>query len=160
MPGAGKSTVGVLLAKRLVKRFIDSDLLIQQNVGRALQDVVDQEGYQALREIEEQVLLATDVGDAVLATGGSAVYSERAMRYLAQCSALVYLEIPLAAVEARIGDFSGRGIAKPANQTIAQAFDERCRLYERWAQVTIDATQAVEEVVGGVCDALPPMQRP
>ena len=151
MPGAGKSTVGVLLAKRLVKRFIDSDLAIQQHIERGLQDLVDTEGYQVLRAIEEKVLLALDAQGSVLATGGSAVYSERAMRHLRGESILVYLEISYAVVEARIGDFSRRGIAKSSNQSLAEAFEERCRLYRRWSEMTVDATLPVEEVVSQIC---------
>jgi len=111
MPGSGKSTVGVLLAKQLGLGFIDTDLLIQEEAGRTLQDIVDGDGYQALRRIEEQVLLRLDVRRQVISTGGSAVYSEPAMSHLKADGLVAFLDIPLEVVIARIGDYSARGIS-------------------------------------------------
>jgi len=154
MPGAGKSSVGVLAAKRLVRRFVDTDLEIQEYAGRSLQEILDEDGYLALRALEEQVLLSADIDNAVVATGGSAVYSEHAMRRLRSVSRIVYLQVDLTTVLERIGDFSARGIAKPRDQTIAAVFEERRRLYEAWADVTLDAMLPVEVVVARVVDAL------
>jgi shikimate kinase len=153
MPGAGKSTVGVLAAKSLVKRFVDTDLAIQTREGRSLQQVLDNDGYEALRSLEAQTLLSLDLKDAVVATGGSAVYSVQAMSWLQSFSVLVYLEVDLATVIARIGDFANRGIAKSPQQTIEEVFLERELLYRSWAEVTLDATRPVEAVVGEIAAA-------
>src|SRR6056297_151740 len=111
MPGCGKSTVGVLLAKRLGLGFTDTDLIIQQHTGQTLQTIVDTRGYEALREVEAQVLQALDVRGHVISTGGSAVYSEAAMAHLSAHGVVVFLDIPLEEVERRIGDHSLRGIS-------------------------------------------------
>ena len=151
MAGAGKSTIGMLLAKRLVKRFIDTDLVIQDSVGRSLQDILDNDGYLELRALETRVLRGIDTRGAVVATGGSAIYSDDAMAHLGSGSHIVYLEVPLAEVIQRIGDYSARGVAKPPDQSLEDTFFERQRGYECWADVTIDATQPVETVVDQVC---------
>ena len=147
MPGAGKSTVGVVLAKRLVLDFVDSDLLIQHDAGVPLQSVLDRDGYLALRQREAQILLSIDARRAVVATGGSAVYSANAMAHLGSQSTVVYLEVPLAVISSRIGDYSGRGIAKPPDHSLSDTYYERTALYRRFADMTVDADQAVENVV-------------
>ena len=138
MPGAGKSTVGVLLAKHLGLSFVDTDLLVQERAGRRLQGIVDGGGYRELRRLEEEAILGIVSGGAVIATGGSAVYSERAMGHLARGGTLVYLRAALELLESRIDDYDRRGIANPAKQPFAAIFAERVPLYERYAQITID----------------------
>ncbi|MFN2361562.1 MAG: shikimate kinase [Marinobacter sp.] len=150
MPGSGKSTVGVLLAKRLGLGFTDTDLLIQQEAGRNLQDIVDGEGYQALRRIEERVLLRLDVRCQVISTGGSAVYSEPAMRHLKATGIVVFLDIPLEEVLERIGDYSARGISRRPDQSLEELFSERLKLYSRFADITIKCVGRNQEEV---CDA-------
>jgi shikimate kinase len=137
MPGCGKSTVGVLLAKRLGLGFIDTDLLIQQKTGRTLQDIVDREGYQALRRIEEDVLLKLDVQRQVISTGGSAVYSNRGMCYLKSGGVVVFLDIPLPVVMQRIGDYSLRGISRRPDQSLEALFEERLELYSEYADIRV-----------------------
>ncbi|KPQ29598.1 MAG: shikimate kinase [Marinobacter excellens HL-55] len=137
MPGSGKSTIGVLVAKRLGMGFIDTDLLIQERSGRTLQDIVDHDGYVALRQIEEQVLLGLNVKNQVISTGGSAVYSDSAMNHLKQNGIVVFLDISLDVVVQRIGDYSLRGISRRPNQTLAELFEERFALYTRYADLTI-----------------------
>ncbi len=137
MPGSGKSTIGVLVAKRLGMGFIDTDLLIQERSGRTLQDIVDHDGYVALRQIEEQVLLGLNVKNQVISTGGSAVYSDSAMNHLKQNGTVVFLDISLDVVVQRIGDYSLRGISRRPNQTLAELFEERFALYTRYADLTI-----------------------
>jgi len=149
MPGSGKSTVGVLLAKRLGLGFVDTDLLIQQEVGRTLQEIVDGEGYQALRGIEEQVLLKLDVRRQVISTGGSAVYSELAMRHLKTNGFAVFLDIPLEVMLERIGDYSARGISRRPDQSLEALFSERFELYSRAADVAINCVGKNQEEV---CD--------
>lgn len=151
MPGSGKSTVGVLLAKRLGLGFIDTDLLIQQEAGRTLQDIVDVDGYQALRRIEQQVLLKLDVHRQVISTGGSAVYSERAMHHLKKTAVVVFLDIPLRTVLERIGDYSARGISRRPDQSLEELFSERLGLYSRFADVVVDCVGKNQEEV---CDAV------
>lgn len=151
MPGSGKSTVGVLVAKRLGLGFVDTDLLIQQEAGRTLQEIVDQDGYQALRNIEEQVLLNLDVQGHVISTGGSAVYSDAAMKHLKADGTVVFLDIPLDVVIERIGDYSLRGISRRPDQSLAELFDERFALYTRYADVTVKGAGLTHDEV---CEAV------
>ena len=156
MPGAGKSTVGVLLAKRLGLGFVDTDLLIQALAGRRLQEIVDAGGHRELRRLEERAILGLDVRGAVIATGGSAVYSARAMEHLARGGTLVHLRASLGLLESRLDDLDRRGIANPAGQSFAEIFAERAPLYERFAAVTVDVdgltpqevARAVESALG------------
>lgn len=154
MPGAGKSTVGVLLAKRLGYDFIDSDVLIQLQEGDVLQEIVDRHGYQALRRIEQDVLLSLQMTRTVLATGGSAIYSEPGMAQLETNGTLIYLQAPLQTIEQRIADFSTRGIARTPTQDLAAIFAERTPLYERYAEITVDATAPPDEVMASVACAI------
>ena len=137
MPGSGKSTVGVLVAKRLGLGFIDTDLLIQQEAGRTLQDIVDEDGYEALRHVEERVLLSLDVKGQVISTGGSAVYSDAAMAHLKTSGTVVFLDIALDLVIERIGDYSVRGISRRPDQSLAELFEERFALYSKYADLTV-----------------------
>lgn len=137
MPGAGKSTVGVILAKQTSRDFVDTDVLIQSSHKRALQDIVDTDGYLALRKIEERVLLGLSVQNCVIATGGSAVYSLRAMDHLVSEGCIVFLEVDLPELETRVGDVSMRGLAKRPDQNFSDLFHERSALYRKYADVTI-----------------------
>lgn len=151
MPGAGKSTVGVLLAKRGARDFLDTDVLIQARAGRTLQAIVDTEGYLALRAIEERVLLDLDLRGHVIATGGSAPYSEAAMRHLKRNAVVIFLHVEPDTLLRRIGDFSERGLAKRPDQTFAELYAEREALYERYADITVDAAAGSHDVV---CEAI------
>lgn len=137
MPGAGKSTVGVLLARRLGKGFIDTDLLIQARAGQTLQDIVDREGHTALRELEAEVLTALHCHDQVIATGGSAVYSAKAMAALGSNGIIVHLHVPMAVILKRVTDFDTRGIARAANQTLEDLYEEREQLYQHYADISV-----------------------
>jgi len=147
MPGAGKSTVGVLLAKLTARGFVDTDLLIQTAAGCSLQEIVDRDGHRALRQLEEAVLLGLSVTNHVIATGGSAVYSERAMAYLKTNSLVIYLDVDLATLAARIHDFGTRGLAKRPDQDLADLLHERTALYQRYADLTIDCSGLTHEQV-------------
>lgn len=141
MPGSGKSTLGVQLAKNLALDFVDTDLLIQKYTGEPLQVTLDKQGYQALRDIECQVLCTMEperYGHSVIATGGSAVYSEKAMTHLASFATLVYLLVPEQELLKRIGNFATRGIAKRDDQSFSDLFLERHQLYQQYAQMTLD----------------------
>ncbi len=138
MPGAGKSTLGVQLAKTLALDFVDTDLLIQLQSGETLQSFLDREGYLALRELEAQVLLNHDFPGAVVATGGSAVYGDAAMQHLKRFGPVVFLHVPLTDLEARITDHDSRGIAKAPQQSFADVYAERLPLYERYADISVN----------------------
>ncbi len=112
MPGAGKSTVGVILAKQTSRDFVDTDLLIQTSERRPLQKILDENGHIALREIEERILLSLDLHNHVIATGGSAAYSGKAMRHLKKNGVVVFLHVPFAEIVERVRDFGTRGIAQ------------------------------------------------
>jgi len=134
MPGVGKSTVGVLLAKQLGLRFVDTDLSIQARCGTTLQAFMNSHGYQALREQEQQVLLDEDFSRAVVATGGSAVYSDAGMARLAEQAVLVWLQLPSAALQERLGNFAERGIASAPGADLEALIAERTPLYRRWIE--------------------------
>jgi len=140
MPACGKSTVGVLLAKRMGYRFVDSDLYIQEAEGKLLQDIINERGMAGFIDIEEKVNLR--LGDAnsrwVIATGGSAVYSPRAMAHFREIGTVVYLKLSYATVRRRLGNFSHRGVVMPEGYTLRRLYDERCALYEAYAHVTIE----------------------
>ncbi|HTN33612.1 MAG TPA: shikimate kinase [Marinobacter sp.] len=151
MPGSGKSTVGVLLAKRLGFGFVDTDLLIQQETGRTLQDIVDHDGYQALRHIEESVLLKLAVQRHVISTGGSAVYSSQGMAHLKSGGVVVFLDIPLPLVMERIGNYSLRGISRRPEQSLEELFEERLELYSRYADLCVKGEGSNQDEV---CEAV------
>jgi len=152
MPGAGKSTIGIVLAKALAKDFVDTDLLIQVQHSKTLQDIVDNEGYLKLRNIEEQVLLNTHYPNHVIATGGSAVYSESAMQHLGHFGQIIFLDVPLIELVERVKDIDTRGLARQPNQSFADLYYERRALYQTHANITIDCTgknqaQIIDEII-------------
>lgn len=156
MPGSGKSTAGIILAKLTSLDFVDTDVLIQTSQGRILQDIVDTEGYMALREIEERVLLKLDCSNHVIATGGSAVYSHAAMMHLKSNAVAVFLNVELPVLESRIHDFATRGLAKRPDQSIEDLFEERFVLYTKYADVTIESSDFTqEEVCEDIISSLP-----
>ncbi len=145
MPGSGKSTIGVILAKNTSRNFVDTDILIQESDGRMLQDIVDTEGYMALRDIEERILLGLSLTNHVIATGGSAVYSEKAMTALKAGGPAVFLDVTIGTLMARISDFSTRGLAKKPEQDIGELFTERLELYRKYADITICCDSLTQE---------------
>jgi shikimate kinase len=147
MPGAGKSTVGVILAKMTSRDFVDTDVLIQSSQKRTLQAIVDTDGYLALRQIEQNVLVGLSVQRCVIATGGSAVYSESAMQHLKLKGLAIFLDADIGTLEARIRNFSTRGLAKRADQSFADLFQERSALYARYADITIKNSGLTQEEV-------------
>jgi len=137
MPGSGKSTVGVILAKIAGMDFVDTDVLIQLREHRTLQDIVNTNGYLELRHIEERAILDLHVHETVIATGGSAVYGTAGMNHLKHGGLVVYLQVPLHELERRVGDYSQRGLAKHPDQSFDELFAERTALYEKFAEITI-----------------------
>jgi len=138
MPGAGKSTLGVLLAKELTLDFLDTDVSIQVHEGRSLQDIMDSEGYMKLREIEEAVLLKTDASGKVISTGGSAVYSDSGMMHLKEQGTVIFLDVTLDELRRRIHNFDTRGIARRPDQSFEELFEERCALYNKYSDIRFD----------------------
>lgn len=147
MPGSGKSTIGTILAKLISYDFIDTDLLIQTSQCRSLQDIVDTEGHMALRKIEEKILLDLDCRKHVIATGGSAPYSQAAMNHLKSNGIVVFLDIDLPALQTRIHNFETRGLAKRPDQTLADLFEERFGLYTKYADIKIDCNSLAKKEI-------------
>lgn len=154
MPGVGKSTVGVLLAKALGFSFVDTDLIIQRNTGRLLQDIIDNDGLDAFCAEEERAICSvTDEGGAVIATGGSAVYSENAMLHLKKHGIVYYLSLPVEELIGRLSNITTRGIAKRPEDTIEDVFRRRAELYEQYADITIDCIgSSAEQTVAKICE--------
>ena len=138
MPGVGKSTVGVLLAKALSRDFVDTDVLMQAVEGRRLQEIIDAEGLDNFLALEELHVLGLNLHGTVIATGGSVVYSDPAMTHLKKHGQIVYLRLPLPDLEARITDMDSRGVVIAPWQTLADLNHERLPLYEHFADITID----------------------
>ena len=148
MPACGKSTVGVLLAKKLGYRFVDSDLMIQEQEGRLLQDIITAEGLGGFVSIEEKVNLRLGAKDDkwVIATGGSAVYSQAAMEHFREIGTVVYIKVSYEAVRRRLGNFSHRGVVMPEGYTLRRLYNERCDLYEKYAHVVVDSSAKTADV--------------
>lgn len=147
MPAVGKSTVGVILAKRLGKDFIDTDLLIQSGEGMRLFAIIREKGLAGFREMEAAYAGNVAAENAVIATGGSVVYSDTAMERLREKGVVVYLKMDLAGLSDRLADLDGRGVVRQPGQTLADLFAERTPLYEQWADVVVDCKSLTPEEV-------------
>lgn len=155
MPGAGKSTVGVLLAKISGLAFRDTDLDIQVNAGATLQEILEQEGYIKLRAREEQVLMSITLDNAVISTGGSAIYSESVMQRLGEAGPVVYLEVDIDELKSRVAQAPNRGVASNSNQSFIDVYDERTPMYERYADLTINsAGDSADKIAADIFFAL------
>ena len=141
MAGAGKSTLGVLLAKALGYDFIDTDILIQQKHKKLLQEIIDEDGIDAFLAIEEDILSELTIDRAIIATGGSAVYSDKAMQALKQHSTVVYLEVPYEEILSRVKNISTRGIVLKHGNSLKDAFEERQPLYHQYADIVVDCSK-------------------
>jgi len=139
MPGSGKSTIGVILAKKTSRDFVDTDVLIQSHEHRSLQDIVDNDGYMKLREIEEKWVMTLKAENAVVATGGSVVYSAASMKHLAENGIIIFLDVTLDTLKKRITDYDQRGIARRPDQSFEDLFAERSALYNKYADITIQS---------------------
>ena len=152
MPGVGKSTVGVILAKVLGYQFIDADLVIQEQEGRLLCEIIEQEGTQGFIEIENASIQAKH---AIIATGGSVVYGKEAMEHLGEIGTVIYLQVPYPALEKRLADIKGRGVVLKEDQTLHDLYEERTPLYEKYADICICETGlGVEQTVDQVVEKL------
>jgi len=156
MPGSGKSTIGIILAKNTSRDFVDTDVVIQTHEHRSLQDILNKEGYMKLREIEEKWVISLNVENSVIATGGSVVYSEKSMANLAQGGVIIFLDVSLQALKNRITDYDQRGIARRPDQSFEELFEERSLLYQRYADITIACDNLnQEQVCAAILAALP-----
>ena len=148
MPGVGKSTIGLLLAQALGKLFIDTDKLIEEQEGRSLQDIIDRDGLLAFLRIEENRILNMDVSGHVVATGGSVVYSLKAIEHLKEDGIIIYLKVPYHEIKTRIRNEANRGIAMSKEQDLSELYEERTPLYEEYADAIIDCSgKDVETIV-------------
>ena len=138
MPGVGKSTLGVVLAKVLGFQFIDADLLIQEQERKKLHQIIKEVGINGFMEIENQVNASIEAERSVIATGGSVVYCRQAMRHLKEIGTVVYLKVSLSTLEKRLGNLKRRGVILKKGQTLKDLYEERVPLYEKYADVVVD----------------------
>ncbi|MBP3476366.1 MAG: shikimate kinase [Lachnospiraceae bacterium] len=153
MPGAGKSTVGVVLAKRLGYAFLDSDLVIQSKEGRLLHEMIADKGVEGFWQIEESVNASIEADRTVIATGGSVIYGSRAMEHFKQIGTIVYLKLSLEAIADRLGDLSERGVTLREGQDLAALYEERIPMYERYADIIMDCENlSIREIVTAIAE--------
>ncbi len=157
MPACGKSTVGVILAKILGMDFVDTDIMIQNKEGARLNQIISERGVNGFMECEEQALLGIDTSHTVIATGGSAVYSDAGMRQLSENSMVVYLKAELPELKKRLDDLKERGVVFRAGESFEEMYAERAKLYEKYADFTVsEAGESVEDTVKKIMMALRP----
>lgn len=155
MPGAGKSTVGVVLAKVLGYRFVDSDLEIQEQTGKLLHELISELGDEGFLQLENQINVELQVTNSVIATGGSAIYGKEAMEHLQEISTVVYLRLSCESLEERLGDLHERGVVLKPGQTLKDLMDIRGPLYEKYADLTVEEENLdIRGVVKKITDAL------
>lgn len=155
MPGSGKSTVGVILAKVLGYEFIDSDLVIQKQEGRRLFEIMEEEGIEGFIQIENRVNSELSADKSVIATGGSVIYGEEAMENLKKIGQIIYLKLSQAELTRRLGNLKCRGVVLKEGQTLQQLYKERIPLYEKYADITVDEEGlGVEDTLGRIVEEL------
>lgn len=137
MPGVGKSTVGVILAKVMGYQFVDADLLIQQQEGKLLREIIEEVGTDGFIQVENRVNASIQCEKTIIATGGSVVYGKEAMEHLKEIGTVVYLEVPFSTLEKRLSDIKGRGVVLKDGQTLYDLYMERTPLYESYADVRV-----------------------
>ena len=152
MPGVGKSTVGVILAKVLGYQFVDADLVIQQQEGKLLCEIIEEAGTEGFIEVENRVNAALDATHSIIATGGSVIYGKEAMEHLQSIGRIVYLKVSFETLEKRLADIKGRGVVLKKGQDLKALFDERSPLYEKYADIQISeenlgVEQTVEKII-------------
>jgi len=153
MPGAGKSTCGVLAAKILLKNFFDTDLLIQSIESKRLQQIIDEKGVAEFKKAEEQAVLSLDIKGTVIATGGSVVYSEKAMRHLKSMGKIIYMHLSYEEMKGRIKNLSTRGIVLENGETLLDMYNERLPLYKKYADHVIDCDgNSIDDTVAEIVD--------
>lgn len=155
MPGVGKSTVGVILAKIMGYQFIDADLVIQQQEKRLLKDIIESEGVEGFIEIENQNNALIDGENCIIATGGSVVYGKEAMNHYKEIGIVIYLKVNYDILEDRLRDIKGRGVVFRDGQDLRSLYEERSILYEKYADIIVDEGQySIEDTVSKVLEAI------
>ena len=155
MPGAGKSTVGVVFAKRLGYAFMDSDLVSQSKEGRLLREIIAEKGVEGFWQTEEEINASIETDYTVIATGGSVIYGSRAMEHFKQIGIIVYLKLSLEAITERLGDLNERGVTLREGQDLAALYAERIPMYERYADITMDCEGlSIREIVAAIAEQI------
>ena len=155
MPGVGKSTIGVILAKVLGYQFMDADLVIQEQEGKLLREIIDEVGTEGFIEVENRINASLNVTHSIIATGGSVVYGKEAMEHLQSIGRVVYLKVSYETLEKRLADIKGRGVVLKEGQDLKALFEERSPLYEKYADIEIsEGTLGVEQTVEKIIENL------
>ena len=155
MPGAGKSTVGVLLAKSMLMDFVDTDLLIQRKYGMSLCEFIEKNGEEEFKKAENDIISSLECENTVIATGGSAVYGDDGMKHLEEISRIVYLKVPVESLNERLSNIKTRGVVMKKGESVEQLFKRRSPLYEKYADITVDCSALrAEECVDDVIEKL------
>ncbi len=155
MPGCGKSTIGVVLAKKLGFSFIDSDLVIQEKTGKLLHEIISEQGIETFSQIENDINQSITGTNCIIATGGSAVYGEAAMEHFKQIGTVIYLKLSFYTIKERLGDLKQRGVVLKKGQTLHSLYEERIPLYEKYADVTINCNhKPFRRIVALICDTI------
>lgn len=155
MPSAGKSTIGIILAKVLGYQFLDSDLLIQEQEKALLKDIIDKRGIDGFLAIENQINSEIDTVNTVIATGGSVIYGKEAMEHLRENGIIVYIKLSLETITERLGNMKQRGVVLRAGQDLKMLYEERCPLYEKYAHITVSGEQLnTEELMEKIVEEL------
>lgn len=153
MPGAGKSTVGVVLAKVAGHKFVDSDLVIQETTGELLHELITEHGMEGFLEIENKINAELDVNKSIIATGGSVIYGEEAMKHLKEIGLVVYLKLTLESIADRLGDLKERGVALKEGWGLKELYEERVPLYEKYADVIVDCeNKSIRQITEEIAD--------
>ena len=155
MPASGKSSVGVVLAKRLGKKFVDTDIVIQEKYGKLLKELIEEHGDEGFREIEDEVNAGLDLDNSIISPGGSVVYGEKAMKHLKEISVIIYLELSYTAIKSRLGDLRERGITLKEGQSLKDLYLERVPLYEKYADITVnEMKKTLAKTIDEICERL------
>ena len=155
MPGSGKSTVGVILAKSLGVDFIDTDLLIQRRENRLLQDIIDKDGIDFFLDREREAVLSVSSDNAIIATGGSVIFREDAMLHLKKSGTVIFLDVSVGELERRLSNIKTRGVAAEKGETVKDIYNKRISLYQKYADISVDANSlSCEETVNIICETL------
>lgn len=155
MPGVGKSSAGVVLAKVLGYKFLDTDILIQEETNMLLKDIIEKEGLDKFKEIENNINAKVTANRTVIATGGSVVFGAEAMEHLKSIGKVVYLKASYEEINKRLGNLKGRGVAMEEGQTLFDIYEERVPLYEKYAEITVDETgKDIRETVNLILEKL------
>ena len=152
MPGVGKSTIGVVLAKLLGYQFVDADLVIQEKEGKLLREIIEEVGAEGFIEVENRINSQIEAEHSIIATGGSVVYGEEAMAHLKEIGTVLYLKLPYDELDRRLHDIKGSGVVLKEGQTLRDLYEERVPLYEKYADITVDeyrlnVEQTIEKIM-------------